>query len=196
MCRAIGYIAIICLLNFFFLCNLHSIICICFSFIILLITFPIISFTASHICWSASSAWLHLLSSSYRCSMRIWRKWVNDFAKFHFNLGAVIFPLLLLLIFTVDIWNILDWHIVSLDERMVEVMITGIFYLTSVFLLWVPCKLSQYRSVSLKVKKAICERLSIRIAVDQKWILIYLEAHCCGFLTAKARTTMKNIIND
>lgn len=57
------------------------------------------------------------------------------------------------------------------DERVVEVIMMGISYLTSVFLLRVPCKLSQYHSVLLKARMVIYETLSIRIAAELKGIL-------------------------
>lgn len=54
------------------------------------------------------------------------------------------------------------------EEKVVEVIMMGIFCLTSVFLLLVPCKLSQYHSVLLKARKVILERLSISTAAEMK----------------------------
>lgn len=129
--------------------------------------------------------------------MKLWKKGVDELAKFHLNLRTFfIFSLLALLIFTIDIWDIVDWHMVFTDARVVAVMMMVISYLTGVFLLWVPCKLSHYHSALLKAREVIYETLSIKTAAELKWILgSSVEMHRAVFLTVNARTMKSNTNN-
>lgn len=59
------------------------------------------------------------------------------------------------------------------------------------------CKLGQYQSVLLNVRKVIYEGLSIRKAEKLKFILISVGTqHAVFFLTSKAGTKMKSINNN